>query len=88
MVKSFGALKFEEYKKKRQKRDQIKEKKLNGSTLNTQKNIKKSSSKGKKSSKKVYSMNETEEKIKDSWISGEIKGIELKNFSFNTKDSE
>ncbi|MFR5683438.1 MAG: helix-turn-helix domain-containing protein, partial [Clostridia bacterium] len=54
MVKSFGALKFEEYKKKRQKRDQIKEKKLNGSTLNTQKNIKKSSSKGKKSSKKVY----------------------------------
>lgn len=88
MIKSFGALKFEEYKKKRQKRDQIKEKKLNGSTLNTQKNIKKSSSKGKKSSKKVYSMNETEEKIKDSWISGEIKGIELKNFSFNTKDSE
>ena len=41
MIKSFGALKFEEYKKKRQKRDQIKEKKLNGSTLNTQKNIKK-----------------------------------------------
>ena len=88
MIKSFGTLKFEEYKKKQQKREQIKEKKLNGSTLNTQKNIKKSSSKGKKSRKKVYSMNEKEEKIRDSWISGEIKGIELKNFSFNTKDSE
>ena len=91
MVKNFGTLKFEEYKKKQQKREQIKEKKLNesckGSTLNTQKNIKKSSSKGKKSSKKVYSMNEKEEKIRDSWISGEIKGVELKSFDFNTKDS-
>ena len=92
MIKSFGTLKFEEYKKKQQKREQIKEKKLNesckGSTLNTQKNIKKSSSKGKKSSKKVYSMNEKEEKIRDSWVNGEIKGVELKNFSFNKKDSE
>ena len=88
MIKSFGTLKFEEYKKKQQKREQIKEKRLNGSTLNTQKNIKKSSSKGKKSSKKVYSMNEKEEKIRDSWVNGEIKGVELKNFSFNTKDSE
>ena len=92
MVKSFGALKFEEYKKKQRKKEQVKEKKLNGSCKgsisNTQKNIKKSSSKGKKSRKKVYSMNEKEEKIRDSWISGEIKGIEIKNFSFNTKDSE
>ena len=90
MIKSFGTLKFEEYKKKQQKRKQIKEKKLNGSCQNISnlKNIKKSSSKGKKSSKKVYSMNEKEEKIRDSWISGEIKGVELKNFSFNTKDSE
>ena len=91
MVKSFGTLKFEEYKKKQQKREQIKEKKLNesckGSTLNTQKNIKKSSSKGKKSRKKVYSMNEKEEKIRDSWISGEIKGVELKSFDFNINDS-
>ena len=91
MIKSFGALKFEEYKKKQQKREQIKEKKLNesckGSTLNTQKNIKKSSSKGKKSSKKVYSMNEKEEKTRDSWISGEIKGVELKSFDFNINDS-
>ena len=92
MVKSFGTLKFEEYKKKQRKKEQVKEKKLNGSCKgsisNTQKNIKKSSSKGKKSRKKVYSMNEKEEKIRDSWISGEIKGIEIKNFSFNTKDSE
>ena len=91
MIKSFGTLKFEEYKKKQQKREQIKEKKLNesckGSTLNTQKNIKKSSSKGKKSSKKVYSMNEKEEKTRDSWISGEIKGVELKSFDFNINDS-
>ena len=91
MVKNFGTLKFEEYKKKQQKREQIKEKKLNesckGSTLNTQKNIKKSSSKGKKSSKKVYSMNEKEEKTRDSWISGEIKGVELKSFDFNINDS-
>lgn len=92
MVKSFGTLKFEEYKKKQRKKEQVKEKKLNGSCKgsisNTQKNIKKSSSKGKKSRKKVYSMNEKEEKIRDSWISGEIKGVELKNFSFNIKDSE
>ena len=87
MIKSFGTLKFEEYKKKQQKREQIKEKKLNGSSLNTQKNIKKSSSKGKKSSKKVYSMNEKEEKTRDSWISGEIKGVELKSFDFNINDS-
>ena len=56
MVKNFGTLKFEEYKKKQQKREQIKEKKLNGSckgsTLNTQKNIKKSSSKGKNLARK------------------------------------
>ena len=92
MVKSFGTLKFEEYKKKQRKKEQVKEKKLNGSCKgsisNTQKNIKKSSSKGKKSRKKVYSMNEKEEKIRDSWVNGDIKGVELKNFSFNIKDSE
>src|SRR5699024_3239311 len=44
MIKSFGALKFEEYKKKQQKKEQVKEKKLNGvysnSGLNTQKTSK------------------------------------------------
>jgi hypothetical protein len=89
MVKSFGTLKFEEYKKKQQKKEQVKEKKLNGvysnSGLNTQKIGKVSGQKRKRSSKKVHSMNEKEEKVRDSWVSGEIKGVELKNFSFNTK---
>ena len=92
MIKSFGALKFEEYKKKQQKKEQVKEKKLNGvysnSGLNTQKISKVSGQKRKRSSKKVHSMNDKEEKIRDSWVNGDIKGVELKNFSFNTKDSE
>ena len=41
-----------------------------------------------KSKSKVHSMNEKEEKVKDSWVSNEIKGIELKSFAFNTNDSE
>ena len=88
MVKSFGALKFEEYKKKQQKKEQAKEKKLNKVSLNAQKISKVSGQKRKRSSKKVHSMNEKEEKIRDSWVNGDIKGVELKNFSFNTKDSE
>lgn len=92
MVKSFGALKFEEYKKKQQKKEQVKEKKLNGvysnSGSNTQKISKVSSQNRSRASKKVHSMNKKEEKIRDSWVNGEIKGVELKNFSFNTKDSE
>ena len=39
-------------------------------------------------SKKVHSMNEKEEKVRDSWVNGEIKGVELKSFDFNTNDSE
>ena len=92
MIKSFGALKFEEYKKKQQKKEQVKEEKLNGVYLNsgsnTQKISKVSGQKRKRSSKKVHSMNEKEEKIRDSWVNGDIKGVELKNFSFNKKDSE
>ena len=92
MVKSFGALKFEEYKKKQQKKEQAKEKKLNGvysnSGLNIQKISKVSGQKRNRSSKKVHSMNEKEEKIRDSWVNGEIKGVELKSFAFNTNDSE
>ena len=45
-------------------------------------------SKGTRSSSKVHSMNEKEEKVKDSWVQGDIKGIELKSFAFNTNDSE
>ena len=88
MIKSFGALKFEEYKKKQQKKEQAKEKKLNKVSLNAQKISKVSGQKRKRSSKKVHSMNDKEEKIRDSWVNGDIKGVELKNFSFNTKDSE
>ena len=92
MIKSFGALKFEEYKKKQQKKEQVKEEKLNGVYLNSGSNAQKiskvSGQKRKRSSKKVHSMNEKEEKIRDSWVNGDIKGVELKNFSFNKKDSE
>ena len=92
MVKNFGTLKFEEYKKKQQKREQIKEIKLESvrqnSGSNAQKISKVSGQKRKRYSKKVHSMNEKEEKIRDSWVNGDIKGVELKNFSFNTKDSE
>ena len=65
MIKSFGALKFEEYKKKQQKKEQVKEKKLNGvysnRGLNTQKTSKCSGQKRNRSSKKVHSMNEKED---------------------------
>ena len=88
MIKSFGALKFEEYKKKQQKKEQAKEKKLNKVSLNAQKISKVSGQKRNRSSKKVHSMNEKEEKIRDSWVNGEIKGVELKSFAFNTNDSE
>ena len=92
MIKSFGALKFEEYKKKQQKKEQVKEKKLNGvysnRGLNTQKTSKCSGQKRNRFSKKVHSMNEKEEKVRDSWVNGEIKGVELKSFDFNTNDSE
>ena len=92
MIKSFGALKFEEYKKKRQKKEHAKEKKLNGvysnSGLNTQKTSKCSGQKRNRFSKKVHSMNEKEEKVRDSWVNGEIKGVELKSFDFNINDSE
>ena len=68
------------------------EKKLNGvysnSGLNTQKTSKCSGQKRNRFSKKVHSMNEKEEKVRDSWVNGEIKGVELKSFDFNTNDSE
>ena len=81
MIRNFGNLKFEEYKKKLEKKE--KEKKI---TAN--KSYKNRNSKGKISSKKVHSMNEKEEKSKDSWLKGDIKGIELKSFSFNANDSK
>ena len=74
MVKNFGTLKFEEYKKKEAKKKKV----------NTQ-NIKQ---KTMRSRKKVDSMNAKEEKVKDSWVQGDIKGIEIESFSFNTNTNE
>ena len=91
MIKSFGALKFEEYKKKQQKKEQVKEIKLErvrpNSGSKAQKISKVSGQKRKRSSKKVHSMNEKEQKVRDSWVNGEIKGVELKSFDFNINDS-
>ena len=81
MIRNFGNFKFEEYKKKLEKKEKDKK-------ITANKSYKNRNSKGKISSKKVHSMNEKEEKSKDSWIQGNIKGIELKSFSFNTNDSK
>ena len=79
MVKTFGTLKFEDYKKKLEKKEKTQAKKLQAQMVK---------SKGTRSKSKVHSMNEKEEKSKDSWVQGDIKGIELKSFAFNTNDSE
>ena len=85
MIRTFGNLKLEEYKSKIAK--EVAQKKLE-KKINAKKSRKNRNSKGKISSKKMQSMNEKEEKSKDSWIQGNIKGIELKSFSFNTNDSK
>ena len=97
MVRSFGNLKFEEYKSRvahtvAQKKLEKKEKVVRPRSV-SKANAKKLAakmvkSKGTRSNNKVHSMNEKEEKIKDSWVQGDIKGIELKSFAFNTNDSE
>ena len=79
MVKTFGTLKFEDYKKKLEKKEKAQAKKLQAQRVK---------SKGTRSKSKVHSMNEKEEKSKDSWVQGDIKGIELKSFAFSTNDSE
>lgn len=84
MVRTFGTLKFEDYKKKQEKRAKQKALKESDKKINTQK-VK---VKGTRSRKKVDSINAKEEKSKDSWVIGEIKGVELKSFAFNTNDSE
>ena len=70
IIKNFGNLKFEEYKKKLEKKE----------------NTKKVKPKSPRSNNKIHSMNEKEEKVKDSWVSGEIKGVELKSFAFDTNN--
>ncbi|RDY22412.1 hypothetical protein CHF27_013600 [Romboutsia maritimum] len=79
MIKTFGTLKFEDYKKKLEKKEKAEAKKLAAQMAK---------SKGSRSNNKVHNMNEKEEKIKDSWVSNEINGIELKSFAFNTNNSE
>lgn len=88
MVKTFGTLKFEDYKKKLEKKEKMirqrscskaQAKKLQAQTVKP---------KGTRSKSKVHSMNEKEEKPKDSWVQGDIKGIELKRFAFSINDSE
>lgn len=78
MVKNFGSLKFEEYKNKKSKKEKRVSLKAQDKKINTQKVKTKST----RSNKKATSINEKEEKVNDSWSSGEIKGIELKNFAF------
>lgn len=88
MVRSFGNLKFEEYKKKLEKKEKV-VRPRSVSKANAKKLAAKMvKSKGTRSNSKVHSMNEKEEKVKDSWVQGDIKGIELKSFAFNTNDSE
>ena len=84
MVKNFGSLKFEEYKNKKAKKEKRASSKAQDKKINTQK-VK---TKITRSNKKATSINEKEEKVNDSWSSGEIKGVELKNFAFNTNDSD
>lgn len=88
MVKNFGDLKLEEYINNRNEKENLishkhflegKDKKLN---------YKKTNLKSGKSKKKIFSMNEKEEKSKDSWANGEIKGVELKSFNFSINTSE
>lgn len=76
MVRNFGSLKFEEYKEKQIQKNKLKKLKA------------KSASQGTRSSRKMQSINQIEEKIKDSWVSGEIKGLELKSFDFNISDNK
>ena len=88
MVRSFGNLKFEEYKKKLEKKEKAQAKKLKGVRPLSGSKAQMVKPKGTRSNNKVHNMNEKEEKVKDSWVQGDIKGIELKSFTFNTNDSE
>ena len=78
MVKHFGNLKLEEYKIK-SKQEKVVQKKLNA---------KKTKVKSPRTSKKSDSMNEKDEKINNSWVNGDIKGVEVKSFAFNTNGNK
>ena len=73
MIKYFGCEKFECFKLRKVREDQAIKKMINDE---------KSKLKSIKKIKNGSSMNEKEEKIVDSWVSGNIKGVEVKSFSF------
>lgn len=88
MVKNFGALKFEEYINNHSEKENMIFNKNSSENKNKKSNSKKNNLKSGKSKKKIISMNEKEEKSKDSWANGEIRGVELKSFNFNMNTSE
>lgn len=88
MVKNFGALKFEEYINNHNEKENMIFNKSSLADKNKKLNSKKNNSKSGKFNKKIFSMNEKEEKSKDSWANGEIKGVELKSFDFNINSTE
>lgn len=88
MVKNFGVLKFEEYINNHSEKENVISNKISLENKYKKLNPKKSNLKSGKPKKKIFSMNEKEEKSKDSWANGEIKGVELKSFNFNTDTSE
>ena len=73
MVKHFGTEKFENFKLKRLKEYTARNKMIRDE---------RDKIKSEKKSKNGNSMNVKEEKSVDSWINGEIKGREVKSFSF------
>ncbi len=87
MVKNFGSLRFDDYKAKLAKKENV-TKVDEEKVVKANKKSKKSKTKRARSSKKANSMNGKEENVKDSWVKSDIKGTELKSFSFNTNDSK
>lgn len=77
MVEKFGTLKFEDYINKKSREEAASKSKV-------------TKSQGKRSGRKksVDSINQKEESVKDSWIAGDIKGVELKSFGFSTNGSK
>ena len=73
MVKYFGFEKLNSFKLKKFKEDAIKKKMINYERMKI---------KSGKKSKNGSSMNEKEEKVVDSWVSDDMKGREIKSFSF------
>ncbi|MEG2416948.1 MAG: helix-turn-helix domain-containing protein [Peptostreptococcaceae bacterium] len=88
MIKTFGTLKFEDYKKKLEKKEKVVRQSSCSKAQAKKLAAQMVKSKGSRSNNKIHSMNEKEEKVKDSWVSNEIKGIELKSFAFSTNDSK